>query len=100
MAARRCRPMIFPSVVPFGLPLTTSAKSAPATISSAPAGCCGTPPGEWVAGSAFDGEGVHTNVSTAFVMETLLGPMVGGFSVGFDGRNRIYVGMGPLFQRR
>ena len=37
---------------------------------------------------------------TAFVMETLLGPIFGGFSVGFDGRNRIYVGMGPLFQRR
>ena len=57
--------------------------------------------GGWIeTGSAFDGEGLRTNVSTAFVVETLLGPIFGGFSVGFDGRNRIYVGMGPLFQRR
>ena len=57
--------------------------------------------GAWLeTGSAFDGEGVRANVTTAFVMETLFGPMFGGFSVGFDGRNRIYVGMGPLFQRR
>jgi NTE family protein len=51
-------------------------------------------------GSAFDGEGLRTNVSTGLVIETLLGPLFAGGSVGFDGRHRIYVGMGPLFQRR
>jgi NTE family protein len=50
-------------------------------------------------GSAFDGAGLRTNVSAAFVIETLLGPMFLGTSVGFDGRYRLYVGMGPLFGR-
>ena len=56
--------------------------------------------GAWLeAGSAFDGEGFRTNLSTALVIETLLGPLFGGASVGFDGRTRIYIGMGRLFQR-
>ena len=56
--------------------------------------------GVWVeTGSAFDGQGLRSNLTTGFVMETLLGPMFAGGSVGFDGRTRIYVGMGPLFQR-
>ena len=56
--------------------------------------------GAWLeAGSAFDGEGFRTNLSTALVVETLLGPLFAGGSVGFDGRTRIYIGMGRLFQR-
>jgi NTE family protein len=56
--------------------------------------------GAWLeTGSAFDGEGLRANLSTGLVIETLLGPLFAGGSVGFDGRTRIYVGMGPLFQR-
>ena len=56
--------------------------------------------GGWIeTGSAFDGEGIRTSVTGALVIETLLGPIFAGGSAAFDGRSRIYVGMGPLFQR-
>lgn len=56
--------------------------------------------GTWLeTGSAFDGEGLRANLSTALIVETLLGPLFAGGSVGFDGRTRIYIGMGRLFDR-
>jgi hypothetical protein len=32
------------------------------------------------------------------VLETLLGPVFTGASVDFDGRYRLYVGLGPIFR--
>ena len=56
--------------------------------------------GAWLeTGSAFDGDGLRANLTTALLIETLLGPLFAGGSVGFDGRTRIYIGMGRLFER-
>jgi hypothetical protein len=42
---------------------------------------------------------VKTNLSGAFVLESPLGPISVGASVGLDGRYRFYAGLGPLFHR-
>lgn len=58
--------------------------------------------GGWVEnGSTFERLGrarVRTNATALVVLETFLGPAYAGGSVGFDGRGRFYVGIGPLFR--
>ncbi|MBI2838039.1 MAG: patatin-like phospholipase family protein [Acidobacteria bacterium] len=58
--------------------------------------------GGWVEnGSVFERIGharVRTNATAVVVLETFLGPAYAGGSIGFDGRGRFYVGIGPLFK--
>jgi NTE family protein len=58
--------------------------------------------GAWFeAGSAFDEwrtAAWHRAVSAGIVVDTVLGPVFAGGSVGFDGRNRIYVAIGQLWR--
>lgn len=59
--------------------------------------------GGWVESGAtferFSGAAVKTNVSGGFVIDTPLGPISAGASVGLDGRYRFYAGLGPLLHR-
>ena len=41
----------------------------------------------------------HTNVNAGFILESPLGPVFVGGSVGGEGRYRIYVGIGPVLRR-
>ena len=58
--------------------------------------------GGWLeAGSAFQRWSTanwHSNVSAGVILETLLGTVFAGGSVGFDGHRRLYVSIGPLFR--
>jgi NTE family protein len=58
--------------------------------------------GGWVeAGSAFDAwdtKDWKSDASAGIIMESLLGPIFGGVSVGFTGGARFYVAIGPLFR--
>ena len=58
--------------------------------------------GAWVeTGSAFDEwdtKDWKSDVTGGFILETLLGPVFMGGSVGFRGGGRFYVALGPLFQ--
>ncbi len=58
--------------------------------------------GSWIeGGSAFD-EWEHltwsTNVSLGLVADTILGPVFGGVSFGFEGGTRFYIAIGQLFR--
>ena len=44
----------------------------------------------------FSGAAFKTNVSGGFVVETPIGPILAGASVGVDGRYRFYARLGPL----
>ena len=59
--------------------------------------------GGWLeTGATFERLGnaaLKTNMSGGFVVETPLGPISVGASVGVDGRYRFYAGLGPLMQR-
>jgi NTE family protein len=56
--------------------------------------------GTWVqTGSAFnthENADINTQLAAGLVMDTLLGPAVGGLSVGFDGGFRFFVGIGRV----
>jgi NTE family protein len=56
--------------------------------------------GTWIeAGSAFDvwkRQDWHSDGSAGVILETLLGPVFVGGSVGFTGGSRIYIALGPL----
>jgi NTE family protein len=58
--------------------------------------------GGWVeAGSAFDDWDTtdwKSDASAGIIMESLLGPIFGGVSIGFTGGARFYVAIGPLFR--
>jgi NTE family protein len=58
--------------------------------------------GSWVdEGSAFEQASsarFHTNVTAGFVLESPIGPVFAGASVGGDGRYRIYFSMGPILR--
>ena len=58
--------------------------------------------GLWVeAGSAFDdwdNQDWKSDATGGLILETLLGPVFLGGSVGFDGGGRFYVSLGPLFK--
>jgi NTE family protein len=58
--------------------------------------------GGWLEnGDAFndwDDVDARTSVTIGLIAETLLGPVFGGASVGFDGRTRFYIAIGPLFR--
>jgi NTE family protein len=58
--------------------------------------------GSWLeAGSAFDRRDAadwRGDAAVAVIMETLVGPVFAGASVGFDGHSRFYIGLGPLFR--
>lgn len=60
--------------------------------------------GAWIEnGDAFDtwrAATVRTNASAGMVMDTLVGPVVLATSVGFDGRWRLYLGVGRIFGQR
>ena len=52
-------------------------------------------------GSAFnnsDDFDWHTHVGFGLILDTLVGPVTGGASVGFDGAFRIFVGVGRLLR--
>ena len=59
--------------------------------------------GGWLENGAmferFSGAAVETNVSGGFVVETPLGPILAGASVGLDGRYRFFAELGPLMHR-
>jgi NTE family protein len=58
--------------------------------------------GGWIeGGSAFDrwnDAEWKGDVAAGVVMESLLGPIFAGVSVGFDGKSRFYVAIGPIFR--
>ena len=58
--------------------------------------------GAWVeAGSAFndwDEKDWKSDITGGFILETLLGPVFLGGSVGFQGGGRFYISLGPFFQ--
>jgi NTE family protein len=58
--------------------------------------------GSWFEnGSAFNsGEDadVHTHAAFGIVLDSLIGPLVGGTSIGFDGGWRAFIAIGPLFR--
>ena len=58
--------------------------------------------GGWLeTGSAFnsgDEFALDTQVSAGIIAETLIGPVFGAVSVGFDGSNRFYLGIGRIFR--
>ena len=58
--------------------------------------------GSWIeGGSAFD-EWEHltwsTNLSLGLIADTIIGPVFGGFSFGFEGGTRFYIAIGQLFR--
>jgi NTE family protein len=58
--------------------------------------------GSWIdEGSAFEHASsatFHTNVTAGFVLESPIGPLFAGTSVGIDGRYRIYFSLGPFMK--
>ena len=56
--------------------------------------------GTWLqVGSAFnthENADINTQVAAGLLLDTLLGPAVGGLSVGLDGGFRIFVGIGRV----
>jgi NTE family protein len=58
--------------------------------------------GAWVeAGSAFDrwdAKDWKSDITGGAILETLLGPVFVGGSVGFEGGGRFYIALGPLFR--
>jgi NTE family protein len=58
--------------------------------------------GGWLeGGSAFRGLASaewHGNASAGLILETMLGPIFVGGSLGFDGHNRLYVSIGQMFR--
>jgi NTE family protein len=58
--------------------------------------------GSWLeTGSAFDSWsdiGWSTHVSVGLIADTLIGPVFGGASFGFDGATRVYIAIGQLFR--
>jgi NTE family protein len=58
--------------------------------------------GSWLeTGSAFDSWSninVATHVSVGVIADTLIGPVFGGASFGFDGATRFYIAIGQLFR--
>jgi NTE family protein len=58
--------------------------------------------GAWLEGGSvftkLDSARWHGNVSAGPILETLLGPVFLGGGVGFDGRTRLYIAMGPTFR--
>ena len=58
--------------------------------------------GAWVeAGSAFDEwdtKDWKSDITGGFLLETLLGPVFLGGSIGFQGGGRFYVSLGPFFR--
>jgi hypothetical protein len=56
--------------------------------------------GSWVdEGSAFEEASsarFHTNLTAGFVLESPIGPVFAGTSVGVDGRYRVYFSLGPF----
>ncbi|HET9369168.1 MAG TPA: patatin-like phospholipase family protein [Vicinamibacterales bacterium] len=58
--------------------------------------------GGWLeTGSAFnsgDEFALDTHVSAGLIAETLIGPVFGAVSVGFDGSKRFYLGIGRIFR--
>jgi NTE family protein len=58
--------------------------------------------GSWLdEGSAFEESASarwYTNVTAGFVLESPIGPVFAGASVGAEGRYRIYFSLGPLFR--
>lgn len=48
--------------------------------------------------ATWDDMSYRHSVSLGTVMETLLGPVFGGASFDFDGRFRLYIGLGPFFR--
>jgi len=52
-------------------------------------------------GSAFErwsAAKFHTNFTAGFVLESPIGPLFAGTSVGLDGRYRVYFSLGPIFK--
>jgi NTE family protein len=52
-------------------------------------------------GSVFetwDDAGYRSSISLGAVLETLIGPVFTGASLDFDGRFRLYIGVGPLLR--
>jgi len=58
--------------------------------------------GSWIdEGSAFEQASsakFHTNVTAGFVLESPIGPVFAGTSVGLDGRYRVYFSLGPVIR--
>ena len=58
--------------------------------------------GSWIdegsAYEAFSSARFYTNVTAGFVLESPIGPLFAGASVGAEGRYRIYFSLGPLFR--
>jgi NTE family protein len=58
--------------------------------------------GSWLeTGSTFDSWSVvdvSTHVSVGLIADTLIGPVFGGASFGFDGATRVYIAIGQLFR--
>jgi hypothetical protein len=58
--------------------------------------------GSWLeTGSAFDSWSdinLSTHVSVGLIADTLIGPVFGGASFGFDGATRFYIAIGQLFR--
>jgi NTE family protein len=58
--------------------------------------------GSWIdEGSAFEKASsakFHTNVTAGFVLESPIGPVFAGASVGVDGRYRVYFSLGPFMK--
>jgi NTE family protein len=58
--------------------------------------------GSWIdEGSAFEQASsarFHTNVTAGFVLESPIGPVFAGTSVGMDGRYRVYFSLGPVIR--
>ena len=58
--------------------------------------------GSWVdEGSAFEQAAsaeFHTNFTAGFVLESPIGPVFAGTSVGIDGRYRVYFSVGPIIK--
>jgi outer membrane translocation and assembly module TamA len=40
----------------------------------------------------------HTNVTAGFMLESPIGPVFAGTSVGVDGRYRVYFSLGPILR--
>jgi NTE family protein len=58
--------------------------------------------GSWIdEGSAFEASAsarFHTNITAGFVLESPIGPMFAGTSIGADGRYRVYFSLGPVIR--
>jgi NTE family protein len=58
--------------------------------------------GSWIdEGSAFERASsatFHTNVTAGFVLESPIGPVFAGTSIGLDGRYRVYFSLGPVLR--